>query len=134
MLRRSGVYAIPETFPRHRRKPTGKYVMTAAPLVVQRYAPGPHEVGVFYYRFPHEARGHIFTITEKIFPKLSGDGRSTIAELIQRDPRARLTFLPGSSACRPSSAATHPSFMGHTVQAGRARVHSVAPKSMMAWV
>jgi hypothetical protein len=24
---------------------------TSAPLVVQRYAPGPHEAGVFYYRF-----------------------------------------------------------------------------------
>src|SRR5262245_13673620 len=30
---------------------------TSAPLVVQRYAPGPHEVGIFYYRFPHEPRG-----------------------------------------------------------------------------
>lgn len=62
---------------------------TSAPLVVQRYAPGPHEIGIFYYRFPHEACGHIFAITEKIFPKLVGDGRHTITELIQRDPRAR---------------------------------------------
>jgi membrane protein DedA with SNARE-associated domain len=62
---------------------------TDAQLVVQRYIPGPYEVGVFYYRFPHEPRGHIFAITEKIFPKLTGDGRTTIAELIQRDPRAR---------------------------------------------
>jgi membrane protein DedA with SNARE-associated domain len=62
---------------------------TSAPLVVQRYARGPHEVGIFYYRFPHVARGHLFAITEKIFPKLVGDGRRTIDELIQRDPRAR---------------------------------------------
>jgi hypothetical protein len=58
-------------------------------LVIQRYIAGPHEVGVFYYRFPHEPCGHIFAITEKIFPKLVGDGRSTVAELIERDPRAR---------------------------------------------
>src|SRR4030095_183027 len=62
---------------------------TSAPLVVQRYAPGPQEVGIFYYRFPHETRGHIFAITEKIFPKLLGDGHHTITELIERDPRAR---------------------------------------------
>jgi membrane protein DedA with SNARE-associated domain len=62
---------------------------TSAPLIVQRYAPGPHEVGIFYYRFPHETRGHIFAITEKIFPKLVGDGCHTIGELIERDPRAR---------------------------------------------
>ena len=62
---------------------------TGAPLIVQRYARGPHEAGVFYYRFPHESRGHIFAITEKIFPVLTGDGRSTIFELIWADPRAR---------------------------------------------
>jgi len=62
---------------------------TDAPLVVQRYAPGPLEVGIFYYRFPNEAIGHIFAITEKIFPAVTGDGKSTVAELIQADPRAK---------------------------------------------
>jgi membrane protein DedA with SNARE-associated domain len=62
---------------------------TTAPLIVQRYAPGPHEAGIFYYRFPYEPVGHIFAITEKVFPKIVGDGRSTIAELIWKDPRAR---------------------------------------------
>jgi len=62
---------------------------TSAPLVVQRYAPGPFEAGIFYYRFPHEPRGHIFAITEKLFPVLVGDGKSTVAELILHDPRAR---------------------------------------------
>ena len=63
---------------------------TTAPLVVQRYARGPFEAGVFYYRFPHEPRGKIFGIVEKIFPVVTGDGRSTVGELIERDPRARL--------------------------------------------
>ncbi len=62
---------------------------TSAPLVAQCYAPGPHEAGVFYYRFPHEPHGHIFAITEKSFPVLVGDGKSTVTELIWRDPRAR---------------------------------------------
>lgn len=62
---------------------------TSAPLLIQRYAPGPHEIGVFYYRFPHEPRGRIFAITEKIFPALTGDGQHTIEELIWQDERAR---------------------------------------------
>ena len=62
----------------------------AAPLVVQRYAPGPFEAGIFYYRFPDEPRGNIFGIVEKIFPVVTGDGRRTIGELIESDPRARL--------------------------------------------
>ena len=62
---------------------------TSAALLVQRFATGPHEAGIFYYRFPGESHGHIFSITEKIFPTLVGDGKSSVAELIWRDPRAR---------------------------------------------
>ena len=62
---------------------------TSAALMVQRFAAGPHEAGIFYYRFPGEPRGQIFSITEKIFPVITGDGKSTIAELIWCDPRAR---------------------------------------------
>lgn len=60
-----------------------------APLILQRYVAGPLEAGVFYYRFPGEDRGHIFAITEKIFPAITGDGHSTIEELIWADERAR---------------------------------------------
>jgi membrane protein DedA with SNARE-associated domain len=62
---------------------------SSAPIVVQRYVPGPFEVGIFYYRFPHEARGQIFALTEKIFPVLTGDGVHTVEQLIWRDERAR---------------------------------------------
>jgi membrane protein DedA with SNARE-associated domain len=63
---------------------------STAPLLVQRYAPGPFEAGIFYYRFPNESHGKIFAITDKIFPAAVGDGHHTIAELIGRDARARL--------------------------------------------
>jgi len=63
---------------------------TPAPLVVQRYAPGPGEAGIFYYRFPGAEHGTIFSITEKVFPVITGDGQNSIGELIRRDPRARL--------------------------------------------
>ncbi len=58
------------------------------PVILQEYVPGPYEAGIFYYRFPEEARGKIFAITEKEFPKLVGDGRKTVQELILEDPRA----------------------------------------------
>jgi membrane protein DedA with SNARE-associated domain len=64
-------------------------VKTPAPLVAQPYAEGPFEAGIFYYRFPHEDRGHIFAITEKSFPFVTGDGQSNLSELIHQDSRAR---------------------------------------------
>jgi hypothetical protein len=62
---------------------------TTAPLLLQRYAPGPHEIGLFYYRLPSDALGRIFAITEKVFPTITGDGQRTIEELVRDDQRAR---------------------------------------------
>jgi membrane protein DedA with SNARE-associated domain len=62
---------------------------TNAPLICQRYAAGPREIGVFYYRFPDQPRGRIFAITEKVFPVIVGDGVHTVEDLIWADPRAR---------------------------------------------
>jgi len=61
-----------------------------APLVLQRYAPGPHEAGIFYYRFPGTAEGHIFAITQKVFPVVAGDGVRTLRQLILAEERAGL--------------------------------------------
>jgi membrane protein DedA with SNARE-associated domain len=61
-----------------------------APVVLQRYASGRHEAGIFYLRFPGKGRGQIFSITEKIFPTITGDGVRTVEELIRADSRAAL--------------------------------------------
>ena len=58
--------------------------------IVQEYAPGPGEAGVFYYRFPDADRGKIFAITHKIFPTLKGDGQRSLRELIAGNNRARI--------------------------------------------
>lgn len=60
------------------------------PTLAQQYHPGPHEAGIFYYRFPRQPRGHIFSITDKIFPTLTGDGSHTLRQLILRHPRYRM--------------------------------------------
>lgn len=55
--------------------------------ILQEFA-GGEEFGVFYYRYPNEEKGEIFAITEKVFPKIVGDGISTLETLILRDERA----------------------------------------------
>jgi hypothetical protein len=56
-------------------------------MIIQEYAPGS-EFGVFYYRLPGENRGMIFSITEKRFPVVVGDGESALDRLILQDERA----------------------------------------------
>lgn len=66
------------------------YLRQVSPAVVlQRYVAGPKEAGIFYYRFPGDARGRILGITRKEFPIATGDGVHTLRELIERDVRAR---------------------------------------------
>ncbi len=63
------------------------FATTAGDTIVQKYVAGM-EFGIFYYRYPGESEGRIFSITEKRFPAVIGDGSSTIAELVLRDDRA----------------------------------------------
>jgi membrane protein DedA with SNARE-associated domain len=68
-----------------------EYLTAAAgPVLMQPYHEGPFEAGVFYYRFPGEPRGRIFSITDKRFPIVVGDGRRTLGQLIDDHPRYRL--------------------------------------------
>lgn len=62
----------------------------SGPVLAQRYHPGPFEAGVFYVRFPGTARGRIFSVTDKRFATVTGDGRSTLRTLVWRHPRYRL--------------------------------------------
>jgi pimeloyl-ACP methyl ester carboxylesterase/membrane protein DedA with SNARE-associated domain len=55
--------------------------------IVQEYVGGA-EFGLFYYRRPSEAHGRIFSVTEKRFPAVVGDGRRTLEQLILYDERA----------------------------------------------
>jgi hypothetical protein len=55
--------------------------------IVQRYVDGL-EFGIFYYRYPSEPKGRIFSITSKHFPKVVGDGIRRVSELILADERA----------------------------------------------
>jgi hypothetical protein len=59
-------------------------------FLIQEYIDLPNEVGIFYVRFPNHSSGKITGIVAKEFLTISGDGRSTIQELVERNPRYHL--------------------------------------------
>ena len=73
-----------------------------ADTIVQEYVPG-EEFGVFYYRRPSEPNGHIFSITQKVFPSVVGDGRRTLERLILDDERA----VCAAGVCTASATQDH---------------------------
>ncbi|MEM1356036.1 MAG: alpha/beta fold hydrolase [Planctomycetota bacterium] len=66
------------------------FAATPGDAQLQVYHPGPCEAGVFYIRHPDHHQGKIFSITDKVFPFIEGDGEQTIEELIWRHPRYRM--------------------------------------------
>lgn len=56
-------------------------------FIVQEYVEGV-EFGVFYYRYPNQASGRLFSITRKSMLRLEGDGKHTLQHLILKDSRA----------------------------------------------
>jgi membrane protein DedA with SNARE-associated domain len=59
-------------------------------VVIQVPHDGPFEAGLFYVRKPSERVGRLFSITDKRFPAVVGDGIATVEELVARHPRYRL--------------------------------------------
>lgn len=56
-------------------------------FLVQDFIPYENEVGIFYYRYPTETKGHISGIVGKEFLIVIGNGTSTVEQLLQQDPR-----------------------------------------------
>jgi membrane protein DedA with SNARE-associated domain len=61
-----------------------------ARLMLQRPVNHDGEAGVFYVRIPGEPEGKLYSLTLRYFPYVIGDGKSTLTELIQNDPRTKL--------------------------------------------
>ena len=59
-------------------------------FLIQEFVPYQHEVGIFYYRYPNEERGHISGIVKKEFLAVTGDGVSTVEQLLLKNKRAIL--------------------------------------------
>lgn len=59
-----------------------------ARFLLQEKAPYQAEAGLFYVRYPNRRQGEIISITLKYAPMVTGDGTSTLKQLIENDPRA----------------------------------------------
>ncbi|MHA7813580.1 MAG: alpha/beta fold hydrolase [Phycisphaerales bacterium] len=65
------------------------------PFVLQRFHPGPIEVGILWIRHaetiaePESPAGFIYAINKKDFPEIVGDGKRSLRRLILRHPRHR---------------------------------------------
>jgi hypothetical protein len=65
-----------------------KYILDSeVDFLIQEFVPFENEVGIFYYRYPHESTGRISGIVEKEFLTVTGDGTSSIEELLQKEKR-----------------------------------------------
>lgn len=56
-------------------------------MLVQDFVHYEEEVGIFYYRYPGQEKGHISGIVGKHFLTVKGDGVSTIEELLKKEKR-----------------------------------------------
>lgn len=55
--------------------------------LVQEFVPQANEVGVFYYRYPGQARGQVSGIVRKEMLSITGDGNATMQQLLLMDKR-----------------------------------------------
>ena len=66
------------------------FATVEAAVLVQVPHDGPFEAGLFYVRRPSERMGRVVSITDKRFPVVTGDGTSTVGQLVQTHARYRL--------------------------------------------
>ncbi|MFS4456312.1 D-alanine--D-alanine ligase [Maribacter sp. 2304DJ31-5] len=59
-------------------------------FLIQELIPYTNEVGVFYIRMPNDKKGKISGIVHKDFLAVTGDGTSTLTQLIKKDPRSHM--------------------------------------------
>ncbi len=64
-------------------------------LIIQEYIDGGLEFGIMYHRLPGSNKGEVTSVVEKGFLSVTGDGNSTIKQLIEKEVRAagRLDYL-----------------------------------------
>ncbi|MFT3678887.1 MAG: hypothetical protein QM791_01365 [Ferruginibacter sp.] len=60
---------------------------TKVDFLIQDYIDYENEVGIFYYRYPGATTGHISGIVGKELLTITGDGSSTIEEILMQDQR-----------------------------------------------
>ncbi len=62
---------------------------SGANLLGQKLASWEPEAGIFYVKKPGEDKGEVVSLTLKYSPYVTGDGKSTLGELVENDNRAK---------------------------------------------
>jgi hypothetical protein len=62
-------------------------------FIIQDLIPYENEIGIFYVRYPHEKTGRITGIVSKEFLIVTGNGTSTIEELLKENPRYQMQLM-----------------------------------------
>lgn len=60
-----------------------------ADFIIQEFVDFEIELGILYYKFPDESKSGITSIVTKEFLTITGDGTSTMVDLIEQSDRAR---------------------------------------------
>jgi hypothetical protein len=77
----------------HTKEEAERYLSTFRhDFIIQELVDLPLEFGVFYKRLPNEARGQVFSIVGKEMLTVTGDGKSTLQQLILAKDRAKLQW------------------------------------------
>lgn len=79
-------------------------------FLIQEFLDLPVELGVFYTRFPEESEGHVTSVVIKDMLTVTGDGKSTLEQLIRDKPRAKLQW--------PKLKVTHSQLLNSILPAG----------------
>ncbi|MGB0929927.1 MAG: hypothetical protein ACPGVB_04080 [Chitinophagales bacterium] len=59
-------------------------------FLIQEFVSYPVEVAILHYRYPYQSQGTISSICIKEFLNVEGDGESTVLQLMEKKPRAKL--------------------------------------------
>tara|TARA_R110002072_G_scaffold109335_7_gene236620 strand:+ start:2895 stop:3941 length:1047 start_codon:yes stop_codon:yes gene_type:complete len=61
-------------------------------FIIQEFLNHANECGIFYYRHPNEKLGKVTSLTLKEFLIITGDGKSSLKELVLKNKRASLYY------------------------------------------
>ena len=68
-------------------------------IVLQQYLGDEHEAGIFYARDPVSGQGRLIGLALRYYPRVAGDGVSTLGQLIRADARAARVLGSPAHAC-----------------------------------
>jgi hypothetical protein len=68
-------------------------------IVLQEYLSDDNEAGIFYARDPASGQGRLIGLALRYYPRVVGDGVSTLEQLIRSDSRAARVLASPAHAC-----------------------------------